>query len=395
MKSLILPLLLSLLSLVAWAEEKKQPDLIRVVVKEQGIDTVFTQVVLVPENLYTDSLIVGVKKTADGPLVYLANQAHVEYFRLNGTMFEPRMLQLEDGTEHRLLMERDRGTKGSNALIYALGQGSQRRYYMRTRLDNTLHPLATADRHLSAYALHYLNGLWREPSDQAAAYLTKTRATQDHFRLAERVCRQHNDHYLRRFTWGVLAGVHRSDLTTVQQGEQLGQLCATAGLWADLPIDTWGTSLRAEVNYYAQSAHLEASSIQAAYNYRGLEVPLLLRYTVLPVRGSVLPYIEGGAALAVTLSSNLEQERKNSDDDGDFYFTSQGKLISEMPVSILFGAGVEWQLHPKHSLWLGLRYRLPSVLEEYRGMRPETGELEDISMKLKRSGLTLTLMYNL
>lgn len=387
--------LLLCLSIGAWAESKPKLDLIRVVDKSQGLDTLFTSVVLEPENLYTDSLRVGVKLGEGKPITYVFDQAQIEFFRLKGTMYEPRLLQLEDGTEHRLLLERDRGGRNSNALVYTMGKGSQKRYFMRTRQDSTLHSLANTDGLFSSYTLDYLDSLWQEPSAKAADFAHKTRATRGHFRLAERIYHQHNDHYLRHFTWGVLAGVHRTDLTTVQQGELHGQWCATAGLWADLPVDSWGTSLRAEVNYYANSAMLEVPSTLTAYNYRGLDVPLLLRYTALPVRGRVMPYIEGGVALGVTLSSNLEAERKNWDQDGEYYYNYSGRCSSGMPVSLLYGAGVEWQLNPRHSLWLGLRYRMPALVEEYVLEMPENTEAHERSVKLKHSGITLTLMYNL
>lgn len=394
MKFLAVSLLLCL-SIGAWAENKQQPDLIRVVDKAQGLDTIFLQVELVPEHLYTDSLRVGVRFKEGTPIEYVFDQAKIEYFRLKGIMYEPRVLHLEDGTEHRLLMERDRGSRSSNALIYTLGKGSQKRYYMRTRQDSTLHPLATADGRFSSYAQNYLYELWPNPSAKATDYVQQTRPTQGRFRLAERIYRQHNDHYLRHFTWGVLAGMYRTDLTTIQQGELRGQLCATAGLWADMPVDSWGASLRAEVSYYATSALLEVPGILTAYNYRGLDVPLLLRYTALPVRGRMLPYIEGGVAIGVKLSSKLEEEKKNWDKDGEYYYNLQGQCTSGLPVNVLYGVGVEWQLNPRHSLWLGLRYRMPALLEEYECDLPFLTEKQEPSIKLEHGGLTFTLMYNL
>lgn len=392
----LMSLLLLLLPLAQTKAADDSPkDLIRVVDASAGIDTVYTQVWLEVENLYTDTLRVGMRSQEDAPVGQWFDQAQIEYFRHKGVMYEPRQLILDNGESRRLLLQRDRGRGGSNALIYTLGEGQNRKQYVRQRSDEQLHPLVSADGHFSRYVADYFASMWSSPSPEVADYIARTKPTRAHFRLAERISHQHNDHYLRHFTYGVLAGMHLTEVRADRIGNASSQLCATAGLWADMPLDTWGTSLRVEANYFAFSSMFEDAKHQFAYNYRGIDVPLLLRYTALPVKGRVMPYLEGGVALGIAMSGDLKGEVRVPDDQGDYYYFWYGDQKSGLPLNVLVGAGVEVQLTPRHSLWAGLRYRFAGPLDEYDPRLDETAINEDGPVAFDRSGWMFTLMFNL
>lgn len=389
-------LLLLLLPLTQTKAADGSPkDLIHVVDAVAGLDTIYTQVSLVVENLYTDSLRVGMRRQEDTPVEQWFNQEQIEYFMYKGIMYEPRQLMQDNGESYRLFLQRDRGRGGSNALVYTLGEGRNRKLYVRQRSDEQLHPLISADGHFSRYVTDYLSALWPSSTSTASNYIARTKPTRAHFRLAERISHQQNDHYLRHFTYGVLAGMHLTEVHADRIGDASSQLCVTAGLWADMPLDTWGTSLRIEANYYAFSSMLEDVKHQFAYTYRGIDVPLLLRYTALSVRGRVMPFLEGGVALGFTIDSDLKGEVCVPDDQGDYYCFFCGDQKSKLLLNVLAGAGVEVQLTPRHSLWAGLRYRFAGSLDEYNLRLEEMVVTENSPVSFDRSGWMLTLMFNL
>lgn len=391
----ILPLVfLSLIMMPAQAAKKTQPDLIRVVDKAAGIDTAFMQVKLVTENLYTDSLRVGIRHNEEGPVEQWFDQSQIEFFVLDEVVYEPRTLVMDDGSQHRLLMQRDRGRKGSNALIYTLGANGNKQFYIRRRSDEQLHQLASTDGQFSNYANTYLADLWSNPTAKAAEYVAHTKATRRHFRLAERIYRQQNDHYLRHFTYGGLAGIHLTNIATNGHGDINGQLCVTAGIWADLPLDTWGFSLRAEASYYAFSSMLTHAKNSFAYNHRSIDIPLLLRYTALPVKGRIMPYLEGGVSMGIRLSSDCKGEIYMPDHDGDYYFFWNGES-TESPYNILAGAGAEVQLTRNHSLGIGLRYRLSGPLDKMGSQHAPNSTIQETLIDIDRSGWMLSFTFNL
>lgn len=389
MKRNLLPLALACLSLSALAKE--ETDVVRVVDWSSGIDTIYNNVSLRVEYLYTDSMRIAVLDSISDKPLHWFNQSQVEYFRQAGELFEPRKVVMDDGQPHRLLMKRDKGSRSSKAMIYTLGKGRYARYYIRPKNSEELYPLASNQGGFSDYARNYLDTLWLDPTHATKQYIDQQRGTRSRFRLAERIMRQHNDHYLRRFTWGVMAGLHSSQAeVTGGLGELESQLCATAGLWADLPLDTWGFSARVEACYYAYSCHADEARGELAYNHRSVELPLLLRYTALPVRGRFMPYVEGGLLLDIPFRQDVEGlNHVPSSADGEYFVPWKGDFSSGTHSGIVVGAGVETRLNARHSAWLGVRCRLQDNLDEF-SYDKSTG-----TVATERSGWTLTLMYNL
>lgn len=375
-------------------KERESMDMVRLLDKAAGLDTLYMGVRLQVKNLYTDSLQIGVNFFDDHAQTEWYEARQIDYFRHRSEYYEKRTLVENDGREHYIHLKRDKGSKRKRTMVYSFGKGAQAQYYVRYKESPRLTPMASADGHFSDFTRHYLDNLWHKPTAQASGYVAEAKPSRHNFRLAELIYRRHNDHYLTHFRWGVAAGLNYT-MARGTTGDFDPQLCATGGLWADLPIDYTGFSLRIEACYAALSGHCQARSSEAVYNYKGLELPFLVRYTALPLRSRILPYVEAGMALDLPLSHNLRLETAHFDGQRTFYRQWVGEPVDQRALTNLFGAGVEYILSPRHSVWAGLRYRMDSRLDDFRALSLESSDTGDSHFVVDRHGLMFTLMFNL
>ena len=298
--------------------------------------------------LYTDSLQVG-WSDVNGQTVWLEAE-QVQFFRWDSRLYGPKIIEGTDGQQRRIFMDIDRNSK-SKVRIYSMGMGRNR--------------------------VHYAEG-----PDSVLRVIDNVHK----FRTDERVRRTGNPKYYRHFRWGVMAGMVDTDAEFPQFfGASPSQIYATGGLWADLPIDPFGFSLHAGVYLHASSgSQSNEKRWSVAYNEKAVSLPVTLRYSLLPLKGDFTPYIEGGIDFRFVYDNSMVGISSLSDHDHETW-TREGKNDSRQVFTL--GAGLEYRLNDKHSVWLSGNYLLKS--DYYKFGYSNTGTT-DGTMK----GWTLFVKYN-
>ncbi|MDL2247387.1 PorT family protein [Bacteroides sp. OttesenSCG-928-J23] len=139
------------------------------------------------------------------------------------------------------------------------------------------------------------------------------------------------------------------------------------GLFLNVPIHTY-FSIHSEISFMqeAYSYHYEgaASYTDRTFNRKSLFMPIMLRYSLNKMRGSFIPYIQAGPSVHFA----LKQKEKNQ----IIKFYEDHTIIEEPPVSdksnsfytgISGGAGLEYKLTSRHSVFLDIRYMHTFVTE--------------------------------
>lgn len=210
---------------------------------------------------------------------------------------------------------------------------------------------------------------------QIAHYLRELQPSRRNLWEASRIIERQNHNLIHRFRWGVGVGMAFSSLTATTEwvGNNIGQhpmtmtfdphsqMQPTISLFADLP-SFGGISMHPELTLRQGSlcqslVWPSREQTDEIYNYTMLELPMLLRYTCVQLRGRWLPYAEAGAHFGYMLRSEHQRRAYVFDDDG--YLSSldlnthQGDAVRFQPA---VGAGVEYRYSERHAAFLGVRF---------------------------------------
>jgi hypothetical protein len=171
-----------------------------------------------------------------------------------------------------------------------------------------------------------------------------------------------NSNYLPTgFRWGVLAGIGRGELNIDHYQFETQTVQGFFGLFADLPV--WnGISIHPELTYHKYAFNGikgdEQGGIDAAYNRQVIAPAVLCRYTLLPVRGKVLPFVQGGIALNVPLSGTIKTQRYATQPESNTLYVKRDTYEADkMSAALIAGVGVEYKAFARHSLFFDVRYR--------------------------------------
>ena len=171
------------------------------------------------------------------------------------------------------------------------------------------------------------------------------------FILAYQHC---NENLIQRVRYGVTASVGggspMSNAQAVPPTHYSGiGLSWTAGAFVQVPLDRY-FNFRPEVQF-AYLNHNHSTQPTSKYTRYSLQVPLLFRYNVNQVRGRFVPYVEAGPLLDFRLGGRLETHvSTNSGVSVEAYDNTF------FQAGLAAGAGVEYKLSRKYSLYAGLRY---------------------------------------
>lgn len=332
--------LISVLPALSFAGGQKKSDLLMYHDDATGRDSVVLDAYLDLRYLYTDSLLVGFAfKGEDGLInpdsMRWVTQEKIGFFRHNNHLYAP--LTLTTGDKPGTYFMRHYRDRKSRVKVYTMGKWRQRQYY-------ALYPDSTVT----------------EIPDMVE------------FRDQERLERTGNRNYIRGFHWGVLAGmIGNGNIQLDDYPMAEDQQGMTVGAWMDWPIYRHGASLHAKVMYHAMSAKTQRRGVAWAYNRKGLDVPLSLRYTCLPIPYRLIPFVEGGVNFRLALKNSAEgiSNRFELRPDGQKYPTSalflseqQGNRCAVAPV---LGGGLRYRVTDTRHVMLTFNYYLNSVMAHY------------------------------
>lgn len=177
-----------------------------------------------------------------------------------------------------------------------------------------------------------------------------TRAEVVRYYEAYRRC---NPNLFPRFEFGIQAGVGAFNPGRTGTMKKFGyDLGYYVGLYASIPLNEC-FSFRPEVNFFINDYNngtwlnvIDGNWDDIDYLRKSLQVPLLFRYSFNYLSGRVIPYVELGPTLDFTMHYKPLTNWNPSIDKSSYYIMGGGTL----------GAGVEWKLSYRRSLYTGLRF---------------------------------------
>ncbi|MDR0976534.1 MAG: PorT family protein [Prevotellaceae bacterium] len=288
---------------------------------------------------------------------------------------------LIDGTVRRLFVERA-GDIGDAFVAYRYINplGIVEYYYHPTVAIDAPEPtlLPMKGEGDNAFAAPLMALLEQSPAmrrEEVAQAVSRSEATYKRYMMLAHVCRTDNPNYLPTgFRWGPLVGIgsgtlHMRDYTFDRQTPQ-----GMFGLFGDLPIVN-GVSLHPELTFHKYAfngpkggSNSEEEIIHAlkmgigseamAYNRQDITPTLLIRYTLLPLRSKVLPFVQAGVGANIVLSGNMQtQQYLMNISANHIWLERQTHPITKPLGTLTVGVGVEMKVLRRHSLFLDLRYR--------------------------------------
>jgi len=161
--------------------------------------------------------------------------------------------------------------------------------------------------------------------------------------------------------FGVIAGYEMMKMseTDMAQFDYTYDGGYSIGLFADIPVLVSAFSLHAEVNFskHGISYAKEADDLinDLLINVSIIKVPILVRYTF--ASDKLSPFVNAGAVLAYNTHKDVKLfETRISDDLITIDDNTNESLISDSRKGASAGAGVEYRLDYKHSLFFELRF---------------------------------------
>lgn len=235
--------------------------------------------------------------------------------------------------------------------------------------------------------------------EQTAHFVSELRPLPRKMSEAKRLMERQNHNLITRVRWGVSVGMMNNTLSAKAikisdtDGEKVCPLDAVTqmqpwvSVFADIPSGS-GMSMHPELTFRKASLHQQATwryltPREVAYNCTMIELPMMLRYSAIQLRGKCLPYAEIGVHFGYMLC-NEQQSRDEVLDDGYLsgytLNTETGDAITFQPAA---GIGIEYRYSERYAAFLGARYVLTP---EYH-----TGNSLNLSQKAWLVSLSFTL----
>ena len=188
-------------------------------------------------------------------------------------------------------------------------------------------------------------------------------------RFIEKVIASQNDNKLPVLRFGAGVGVNINSIQlTDYMGEESdygSQTQAAATLFADYR-SSCGFGLHVDLTFNKASCDKydpkdkDGKTFHVIYNRTTLNLPVMLRYTFTSLRGKWLPFVQAGIQGDFSLKDECFDYRiyKQDDDDEPGYYYGKYEA-SKSNFSFVGGAGIEYRLTPKHSVFFDVKYTTP------------------------------------
>lgn len=324
-----------------------------------GKDTVIMNVSFANKDYKKKQYAVSIVN-GENAIIHTYKAEDIAGYKEGRTLYVSRSLSV-DGEVRRVLLPRVYWK--DNISIYSfIPDKGQSRFYVQMPNDSLLLPLkGNSETNGINPLVTYLETFPVAQNETVRKYIRSMKPTPDSFENRYRICRTGNLNYIPEVRWGVLAGAGMVDLT--YSNDDFGQkFQGFVGIFADFPIFE-GLSLHPELTYreYSQTAAFYESDKKnkgnSIYNRRDLIMPLMLRYTLISLKGKVLPYIQAGAELNMAFKKEYASQFMYIDEKGYTNWVENDPVSQDkFAIAYTMGLGVEWKLLPTHSLFFDLRY---------------------------------------
>ena len=296
----------------------------------------------------------------NGRIVKTYDAKDIVGYREGGTTYAPKVI-LVNGERRKVLLPRIYWKEPVQMYVFITDEGNKEYYFQNDKDENSpLHPMR--DDAQTGYVNPLKTYLEEFPiaqdNEEVKAYIRSMKPTVNSFRSRYKVCRTGNANYIPRIRWGVLAGAGIAKLF-LESYDFKPKLQGFVGVFADIPLID-GFSFHPELTYrkYAFSKLEESKTkLNVVYNRQDFVLPLMLRYTLVSLKGKILPYMQLGAELGYALKNESASQYTTTDPD-DFIVWTESGIIKHDKFGIAYTAGIgtEWKIRSNHSLFLDLRY---------------------------------------
>jgi hypothetical protein len=294
-----------------------------------------------------------------------------------------------DGTTMRVMMERI--PIADEQFIFYLFIRSDGRPLYFYQYDGSLYPLENdADpSYVNPLKTMLMEFAAAQDNDEIKAYIRSMKPTPYSFYDRYKVSATGNINYLTRVRWGLTAGMGIVSGRGINANYS-SRMQVYGGAFVDIPFLYDGLSAHAELTYRSNSYSAQYTyrvyesitwtdkyhlvDVDAVYNRHNLCPTILLRYSLVGLRGKWVPYVQAGAEARIVLSGKQQIQSKRVIDGYTSWEESEYPAKSSYG-TLVMGGGIEYKLSRRHSLFFDVRYNL------------------DLS-KDKLSGACATLSYN-
>lgn len=374
---------------------KKMPD---------GKDSLFNNVKLYDSNK---------KLEAQGEARYMDSLGNVTVFRPEDLVFygfgKKSLVSVsilaDDGSVRRVFARRVYRIDEDDLALFRVYRTEKKWELYIGKYGEVLKPVRGADGtdHLSDILLK--RNAEAGGDAELADYIPTISGSRHSISRAVHLIDRQNPNLIPKIRWGVGVGV---DLNTpiVEKalvGRHTGtmQVHPTATVFADFR-GSFGVTFHPELTFRRSTTMMEDIRItnvedkvtrkynfNYAYNRTAIELPLLFRYTPTSLKGKWLPFISAGVMVDFNVQDKcydyFTYTTEGSKEDSNLSFNSvyEGNKVS---ASFVVGAGVEYRLSTKHSLFFDARY--------YKQLGGENPSIHD-KYSMKVNTVSLNVMVNL
>jgi hypothetical protein len=307
-----------------------------------------------------------------GDTVRLFTPQEIVGYREGNVTYETKLIPV--GGEVRQAMVPRRYQTDLFVLYLFVNDEGEKEYYFQEVGDNNR--LLTA---MQGDGIHTLIAfLEKFPAaakhEEVRNYIRSMKPTPSDFRNRYRVASTGNLNYILRPRWGVMAGIGTFKPEDIFFKAFSAQIQPHVGAFVNLPLIA-DFSLQLELSYrrpvFSKSSVARDRKFDAVYNRHDLIPGLFARYSVNSLRGKWIPYLQAGFEPKIVLSGNAENQALYAQlADGRWFFGSWKKeeraLKSYIP-TFAGGAGVEYKLSFRHSLFFDIRYNYEFADERING----------------------------
>jgi hypothetical protein len=314
----------------------------------------------------------------NGNTVRVLTPKEVVGYREGNVTYETKLIPTDGGARLAMVPRNDQNPVFTFYLF--INDKGRKEHYFQPAGDNSrlLMPMqeeSATTHHKENQLIAFLNSFpVAKDNEEVRNYIRTMKPTPFEFKSRYRVVSTGNLNYIPRTRWGIMAGIGTFKPNTILLTEFAAQTQPHIGAFVNLPL-IFDFSLQLELSYrrfaFSKSYASVSYRFAAVYNRHDLIPGIFARYSFNFLRSKWIPYLQVGFEPKIVVSGNAEnQTQKAQLVGGHWYFDSWTNSTHPIksPISTISGgAGVEYKLSFRHSLFFDIRYNYESADEGING----------------------------
>ena len=329
-------------------------------------------------NLETQQKIVRLNDD-NSTTTYLPDQ--VKFYYIGKKRFQSISMRNADGRVSKIFVRRDKRPFYQDGSVPSLFEvyNSPNNYslYVRIKANEPIVPFdQDGDNVITQY---YINeNKDAGGNENIEKWLSSKPANKRDPRFMEKVIASQNDNNLPFLRFGAGVGVNINSLQITdfmnKEANYGSQVQAAATLFADYR-SSWGLGLHADLTFNKASCEKyepedkDGRTFHMIYNRTTLNLPVMLRYTFTFLKGKCLPFVQAGIQGDFYLKDEcfdyrVYKYKQDEEDEPQYYYEKYD--AGKSSTSFVAGAGIEYRLTAKHSIFFDIKYTTPFGMKDER-----------------------------